>query len=113
MSALPPPTEKPCNDCPWRRIALVGWLGPFASHQWVFIAQSDKPIACHKTILRVNEDGIGDWTNPEMRQCRGAAIFRANICKSPRDPEVVTGPVDKDAVFASVAEFTAHHEGER
>lgn len=98
---LPPPTSSPCNACPWRREAAPGWLGPYDAQQWVSLAGSDQPIACHKTILR-----DGDWDG--AKQCAGAAAYRANSFKSPRDPEVACGP-KRDDVFKTSTEFMEHH----
>lgn len=102
---LPRACARPCNDCPWRRVATPGWLGPHTADQWVQLAHTDEPIACHETIV---EDD--DWTTPGLRQCKGAAIYRKNIAKLPRNPEVaVADEADRDNVFASPAEFTTHH----
>ena len=49
------------------------------------------------------------WDAEGIKQCRGAAIYRANVCKSPRDPEVARGPVDRENVFASPMAFKEHH----
>lgn len=111
MPDYPPPTPKPCNDCPWRRTAVEGWLGPYSAAEWLAIAHGESPIACHKTIINVNEDGVGEWDDPAMRQCRGAAIFREHVCKSPKHPDIVTGPTDPDNVFVSNAEFMEYHTG--
>lgn len=109
--SLPGPTPKPCNECPWRRAALPGWLGPFAPEEWAEIAHSDAPIACHETIKETNSEGVGDWSHPKMKQCAGAGIFRTNVFKSPRDPEVwIADESDKVTVFASTKEFITHHK---
>lgn len=109
----PPPTPQPCSDCPWRRNATAGWLGPHDAFEWLNIVHGDSPIACHQTITETNDEGTGDWEHPAIRQCRGAAIYRENRCKSPRNPNVATGPVDKERVFARDEEFVEHHTGER
>ena len=72
--------------------------------EWVACAHSDEPIACHMTFT---EDD--DWDQEGIKQCRGAAIYRANVCKSPRDREVVVGPADRETIFANPMEFKAHH----
>lgn len=95
-----PPT--PCNECPWRRDAMPGHLGPEDARGWAAMAHGETAIACHKTL---NGDG---WVGAS--QCRGAAIFRANVCKQPRNPTVVTGPEDHETVFSSNGEFVNHHE---
>lgn len=104
MADIPPPTSKPCSECPWRRAAWAGWLGPYTAERWVEIAHSDAPVACHKTIRE-----SGSWDG--AFQCRGLASFRANVCKMPRDEAVETGPVDHSAVFSTGSEFMAHHDG--
>lgn len=101
---LPGATSAACSDCPWRRDSARGWLGPLSAGDWIDLAHSDEPIACHQTITVSGEWALGTL------QCRGAAIFRANRCKSPRDPEVVTGPADRAMVFATNQEFTDHHD---
>lgn len=99
----PDAVPKPCNDCPWRRVAVRGWLGPYSAEEWLDAAHGEAPIACHETIP--TGGGWGDKT----RQCRGAAIFRENVQKQPRNPTIATGPEDKVTVFASNAEFLEHH----
>lgn len=99
----PPVTSAPCRDCPWRRSAAPGWLGPYTAHDWVDAAHGETPIACHLTI-----PPGGGW-GPLTRQCAGAATFRGNVCKSPINPSIAAGPVDRDDVFASSAEFVQHH----
>jgi len=101
---LPPATANPCDDCPWRRVATRGWLGPFSAEEWLQIVHSDIAIACHQTLK-----GGDGWDQPGVKQCRGAAIFRENRFKSPRDPAVVTGPRDTERVFATNEEFLEHH----
>lgn len=102
---LPPAAATPCQGCPWRRTAARGWLGPLTADEWIALVHTDAPIACHETITV-----SGEWA-PGTLQCRGAAIFRENVCKSPRDPAVVTGPVDRRRVFAHNSEFLEHHAG--
>lgn len=100
--SLPPATVRPCNECPWRRESWAGHLGPFSAEQWIEIAHSDEPIACHMTIKT-----SGSWEG--ALQCQGAASFRSNMCKMPRNPDVVTGPRDTDTVFTRPTEFLEHH----
>lgn len=57
-------------------------------------AHSDQRIECHTLI---------------GAQCAGSAIYRANICKMPRDPAVLRLPPDTKRVFA-FEEFAEHHK---
>jgi hypothetical protein len=69
--------------------------------EWTLIAHSDAPIACHMTIKESE-----NWEGAS--QCRGAASYRANVGKMPRDPEITHGPKDSE-IFASPIEFSQHH----
>lgn len=101
MTDLPPPLANPCNECPWRKNAKAGYLGPHRAKKWAQMAHGEGAIACHKTI-KVSES----WE--DTRQCAGAASFRANVCKMPRDPTVAQGP-PRDDVFQTTEAFVEHH----
>lgn len=106
----PEPTAAPCNECPWRRVAVAGYLGPYTALDWVKIAHGESAIACHKTI---DSNKAGEsWDQEGLRQCRGAAIFRANGFKEPHNESIATGPQDCDTVFHDGIEFIRHHTGE-
>jgi hypothetical protein len=96
-----PCVAAPCNECPWRKDSTPGHLGPYSAKEWVRMAHADTPIACHKTIKL-----SGSWEGTS--QCAGAAAFRANVAKSPRNPNITTGP-RRDDVFQTNQEFVAHH----
>jgi hypothetical protein len=100
---LPAALQRPCGDCPWRRAAAIGWLGPYDVYEWAALIQSDEPIACHE---RIREDE--SWEG--ARQCAGAAIMRANMGKLPRDREVAVAKRDTEHVFANVHEFVKYHQ---
>jgi len=42
-------------------------------------------------------------------QCAGAAIYRANVAKRPRDKGVLLLERDRRTVFATPTEFMEHH----
>lgn len=104
--SMKPPAPNPCNDCPWRRNAVRGWLGPQTAEEWIILAHSDEEIACHQTI----PDGFDDSEQPtdDLTACAGAAIFRANVCKSPRMIDYSL-PADRSKVFSWNNEFLEHH----
>lgn len=105
LDGLPTPTAKPCRECPWKRDSVRGHLGPNSAEEWLEIAHSDSPIACHMTVKSDDQD----WA--ELRQCGGSAIFRANVCKTPRHPNVaVADEPDTQLVFAWDDEFVEHHK---
>ena len=94
------PTE-PCSDCPFARDALAGWLGTMSADDWVRAAHGESVIDCHAIVA---EGGTAF-------QCAGAAIYRANVGKRcwPQTGALEL-PRNTATVFASPAEFRAHHE---
>jgi len=87
--------ENPCSDCPLRRDSLSGWLGGTGTpDDWVACLHSDARMDCH--VLR-------------GAQCAGAAIYRANVYKSPRDKTVLRLAPNREQVFSSPGEFVTHH----
>jgi hypothetical protein len=85
---------KPCSDCPLRRDSLGGWLGGSSADDWAVMLHSEARFDCH--VLK-------------GAQCAGAAIYRGNICKMPRDKTVLVLPADRDTVFSNREEFLDHH----
>lgn len=106
--------KAPCSDCPWTRKSLPGWLGPNSINTWIGAAHGEGFIACHTRAMTeeaatatleantVHLQCKGHW------QCAGAAIYRANVCKTPRHPLVLQLPPDRVKVF-SFHEFERHH----
>jgi hypothetical protein len=96
--ARPNPTGKqhtsPCSDCPWARAALPGWLGSMSAEEWLQLAHGEGGADCH---------AIQD------AQCAGLAVYRANNCKSLRDPEAFRLPPNRTTVFSNPNEFRNHH----
>ena len=85
----------PCRECPWRRTALPGWLGPCTAEEWTQYAHGETIMDCHMAKREL--------------QCAGAAVFRANVAKQTRTNEALKLPPDTTTVFASDAEFLAYH----
>lgn len=90
----------PCSDCPFRRDALPGWLGNGTVEEWVLLAHGEGVSECHAMVA----------PNGSNYQCAGLAVYRANVCKSPRDPKAFRLPPNRETVF-SFGEFKKHHEG--
>lgn len=86
--------EQPCSDCPWSRQALPGWLGSLSADEWVEAVHGEVRIECHAL---------------KGAQCAGSAIYRANVCKRPRDPETLLLKADRSTVFATPQEFREYH----
>lgn len=89
--------KKPCKDCPWKRNSLKGWLGEASPEDWLHTARGEGVVKCHVV---------------KNQQCAGIAIFRGNICKSPRNKSCLVLPADRETVFSWDDEFLAHHQEE-
>jgi hypothetical protein len=87
--------EKPCGDCPWTRKAVPGWLGSLSPDEWIEAAHGESTSECH-TLLGA--------------QCAGMAIYRANMCKLPRNQSALKLKADRENVFATPKEFLNHHK---
>lgn len=89
-------TAAPCGDCAFRRNAVPGWLGDADAQDWIRMAHGETRIECH--------------TRQDHAQCAGAAIYRTNVHKLPRDRSLLLLPADRGRVFTSAADFVAYHE---
>jgi hypothetical protein len=90
--------KAPCSDCPWARKSLAGWLGDTSREEWLGDAHGEARIECHTLV---------------GAQCAGAAIYRANVFKLPRDPSLLRLPADRERVFSNKTEFWEHHDMKR
>jgi hypothetical protein len=91
--------SSPCSDCPWARKSIKGWLGHMSPEDWLQLAHGEGTADCHGT----------QQANGDAWECAGLAIYRANMCKSVRDPNVRRLPADRITVFATPNEFRNHH----
>ena len=98
--------NKPCAGCPWgRREPTLGgspvetYVGQIALGFW---------LPCHCSAnYRAKASDVN-----EVAQCAGAAIFRSNIGVADRMPSgLLSLPRDTARVFATLADFYAHHTG--
>lgn len=89
--------KSPCSDCPLRQDSVPGWLGGTGTPEdWAAALHSESRMNCHVFA---------------GAQCAGAAIYRTNVCKHPRDKNLLILPADKGTVFASPTGFIEHHKG--
>jgi hypothetical protein len=110
--------KQPCNDCPYRRDAIPGWLGDGDAQHFIDGALADFAefhLPCHLTIDYEDRD----WKQtqyPDAAFCAGALIFYRNVdeWKLPRDRErseaVAQVEPDHERVFSSPEGFRQHHE---
>lgn len=102
--------RKPCASCPFRRSVEPGTLGGSPPETFIGQAFACFWLPCHEQAEEV-EPGRHRYTN-DTPQCAGAAIYRANAHANIRNGDrILRLEADKDLVFASPAEFLAHHKG--
>lgn len=102
--------KKPCDQCPFRRKAINGFLGDSTPEEFIGTTMADYPMPCHLSIDYSSPVWKESWeVGEEGRLCAGALIFYANISKMSRDPARPRLKPDRDNVFASPSEFLAHH----
>jgi hypothetical protein len=96
--AQPAPRQhtRPCGDCPMSPRSLRGWLGGATPEEYVQLAHGESIVPCHTV---------------SNQQCAGMAIYRANVAKKPRIPQL-TLPKDPEAAFDTPMAFLAHHRRE-
>lgn len=114
---LPPAVPRPCNDCPWRRNAAPGWLGPYSAEEWIRLAHTETPIACHQTIKPgFKADMHGGWDDPGLRQCMGVAIYRHHAMKRMMNPTdaYFEAKENRERVFDDILgrDFIGYHNRE-
>lgn len=110
---MKPPKKTPCAECPMRRVSAPGWLGAAEPEAFIDSMHNDQPMPCHLAV---------DYEDPQwmeklarVPQCSGQAIYLSNVCLLPRPGanNARTLPADRVRVFASRAEFLAHHTSRR
>jgi len=105
---------KPCSDCPFRRVALRGWLGAYEGPE-DFIASHhglDLQNPCHLGVDYSDADWLAKLDDAPA--CIGQQVMYLNECKLPRTwkiPESVEA--DRDGVFNNASEFVAYHRGDK
>lgn len=102
------PKPTPCNECPFRRVSLPGYLGAATPDDFIAVATyGETPMPCHKEVNYESKN----WEKLMLRarQCTGHAIYLGNTCKDPRNKEVYTMPADHALVFSTPVQFIEHH----
>jgi len=105
--------KTPCDDCPFRRDSLPGWVGDSTPEDFIQTTMADVPMPCHKTLDYNDSDWKRDWdTGAAGLLCAGALTFFANTCKLSRDRNRPRLPKDPVNIFSNSVEFMEYHTGE-
>lgn len=106
-----------CNQCPFRRKSLPGWLGPWTASE-IVLSLAATPFPCHQTITDPDDDKVRDFEDDSLQGCAGAAIFLNNkversYCPETMEHQAKVADVDdsvKREVFKWGHEFVDYHE---
>lgn len=108
---------KPCDNCPFRRDCLEGWLGEERAAEIADSLERDQPFPCHKTTTF---DYEGDrYFSDKEQHCVGAAMVLEKADKPNQLMRIAErlGVYDRrkldqesfDIVFDDFGEFIQHH----
>jgi hypothetical protein len=108
--------KKICDECPFSKESLRGWLGPHSIEEILHMQQSEYPFSCHKT--RDDQTTNEAIQNGEYPICRGYIASASKSCKRFGQHPIVGQAMlklqeeitqeDKDQVLARW-EFPDHH----
>ena len=115
----------PCNECPFRKKSIPGWLGGGDPTDFVQDTMNDALMPCHtdKNFIKARdtdhtpEEFQEALLNGPIQHCAGARIFFKNQCKMSSNQIFMKAqaagkvkPVEKNPdVFSWRHEFIAHH----
>lgn len=102
-----------CDECPFSKNSLPGFLGPYESPESLhtIVMMREIPFPCHKTHP-FNDADLSD-VGTKYPLCAGALAYMAKNAKLPRDSnlrQLVLSVSDKEkANVFSVSNFLKHH----
>ena len=76
--------KTPCNECPFRKNSLAGWLAEYTPTHLHQIVMGEQPFPCHLT----HEENISFDEAKKLPLCNGALAYMKKNGKSPRDKEL-------------------------
>lgn len=101
--------KQPCNECPWRKKSLAGWLGGHSAEYYADAVQKNEIPPCHNVDFGPDDD--------RSAFCVGALAVGSNQCILPRNTDGAQAAqkkiTKKDACFGSVYAFYEHHTKEK
>lgn len=98
--------QKPCSECPFRKVSAKGWLGPHSALDLFVIYKHDMEFKCHKEI---------DSKGTDASMCRGYIHSRVLSCMSSRNMSLAKleneyKGLAKHSNCMNMFEFIKHHK---
>jgi hypothetical protein len=100
----------PCRECPFRREAPKGWLGPWTVEEVHSTVQGEGGLACHLDVGRNGEGKPIEFYRP----CVGSLLHANKTCKAYRNPrlaelqKLLKGSKHQESVLGF--EFKEYHQ---
>lgn len=105
--------KTPCQQCPFRKLSLPGYLGSYTPETVIQHLNFEIPFLCHTHVEKTVGYEDPKWDEKvEPQHCAGALIFTRNMCKLPRDAKhaaAVRDVKDCPEVFENIPDFMKHH----
>jgi hypothetical protein len=98
--------SKPCNQCPFKKDSLKGYLGDSTPLEFLNQSEAELIMPCHLHVDYEKEN----WKEyiETAPQCKGRSDFFRNRCKSPKNSKIVKGDRNSE-VFDWPQDFYNHH----
>jgi hypothetical protein len=100
--------SRPCPDCPFSPRCRPGKLGGSPVEKFIGQAAGPFMLHCHAAP---GYSPAASRANPHLRQCAGAAIYRANTGAAPFLPAPLMRLPAGTEAFAGPVEMVGHHCG--
>ncbi len=106
---------KMCAECPFRKNAAPGWLGPWTIAQLEEMIQFDHDFICHMDVRRLENEGLEkDEVDEQGQHCVGMLRYTNGLCKLSRDAEKAEAQRAlrkvEDQPTIEPRKFREHHE---
>lgn len=104
-----------CGECPFRKKAPAGWLGPHSIEDIEMVVHSEEPFICHESIEEMMGRGYeGEQIEEHGQHCVGMLRYRNSMCKLSRDPQTAQAQTElrtvPDQALIPPRKFREHHE---
>ena len=80
--------KKMCNECPFRKKSIKGWLGPHTGTDMQTMVHNGQGFTCHKEVNALTAQGYDEEEIANDGQhCVGMLRYRNKVCKTSRNAE--------------------------
>jgi hypothetical protein len=105
--------KKSCNECPFTKTSLAGWLADYTPQDLHTLVMSERPFPCHMT----HKEDMLSWEDAGTEKyplCMGALKYMKKAGKLPRNKDLMDAMKDisRDDLdnILSLREFFEHHK---